>query len=86
MTIFDNIQPSSFYQNMTEDDRFYYPVVAEIPEMCSLCDELPADKEIYYTREYDGVIKSFREKVCLKCLEADPEYFLDKHIIKIVNL
>lgn len=86
MNIFDDIRPESFYGEMSEDDRFYFPVVDEIPENCDLCGEVVADREIYYERTYQGVVKRFKEKVCSKCLEADPEYFLNKHVIKIANL
>ena len=53
---------------------------------CSLCDENNAEKEIIYERAYQGVTKRFKEIVCQECLDNDPEYFLDKNIIKIINL
>ena len=73
-------------ENPTTGVFDYIPVESEYEGLCDLCNDNYAEKEIVYERTAYGVTKRFKEPVCQMCLDNDPEYFVGKIIIKIIDL
>jgi len=69
MNINDDIRPNSFYQEMTEDNRFYFPVEEEVPETCNVCYEEEAIIEV--TTTWNG--QKCKDTVCMRCY-SHPDY------------
>jgi hypothetical protein len=84
MNIYDNISPNSFYQEMTEDNRFYFPVEEEVPETCNVCYEEESIIEV--TTTWNG--RECKDTVCMRCY-SHPDYqqlIKENHsTIKLIN-